>query len=197
MFFSLLSLVYPPNLMSGEMLSYPGGWDKPILEVNYLWLWGTSTPNNLEKACLMCVLCIFCTFVDNNEKNNHYIEGGTRESHSRVRDLQHPGLGMPSCWLQILDTRMRFLRLSLNVVIDNKIYHDFVQGQGYPPECQRFVVHDEACRVVDVANLWQEGGFPRPCTKSWLIIFLLRLSIPITRPNFCCQKLLQNGAKLG
>ena len=34
-----------------------------------------------------------------------------------------------------------------------RIYHDFVQGQGNPPECQRFVVHDEACRVVDVANL--------------------------------------------
>ena len=34
-----------------------------------------------------------------------------------------------------------------------RIYHDFVQGQGNPPECQRFAVHDEACRVVDVANL--------------------------------------------
>ena len=34
-----------------------------------------------------------------------------------------------------------------------RIYHDFVQGQGNPRECQRFAVHDEACRVVDVANL--------------------------------------------
>ena len=34
-----------------------------------------------------------------------------------------------------------------------RIYHDFVQGQGNPPECQRFAVPDEACRVVDVANL--------------------------------------------
>ena len=34
-----------------------------------------------------------------------------------------------------------------------RIYHDFVQGQGNPPECRRFAVHDEACRVVDVANL--------------------------------------------
>ena len=34
-----------------------------------------------------------------------------------------------------------------------RIYHDFVQGQGNPPQCQRFAVHDEACRVVDVANL--------------------------------------------
>ena len=32
-------------------------------------------------------------------------------------------------------------------------YHHFVQGQGIPPECQRFAVHDEACRVVDVAYL--------------------------------------------
>ena len=84
-----------------------------------------------------------------------------------------------------------------------RIYHDFVQGQGNPPECQRFAVHDEACRVVDVANLWHEGGFPCPCTKSWLIIFLLPLSIPITKPHFRYQKLLQNvfwlenGANLG
>ena len=33
------------------------------------------------------------------------------------------------------------------------IYHDFVQGQENPSECQRFAVHDEACRVVEVANL--------------------------------------------
>ena len=26
-----------------------------------------------------------------------------------------------------------------------RIYHDFVQGQGNPPECQRFAVHDKAC----------------------------------------------------
>ena len=34
-----------------------------------------------------------------------------------------------------------------------RIYHDFVQGQGNPPECPRFVVHDKAFRVVDIANL--------------------------------------------
>ena len=45
--------------------------------------------------------------------------------------------------------------------------------QGNPPECQRFAVNDEACRVVDVANLWHEGGINLSCTKSWLIIFLL------------------------
>ena len=31
----------------------------------------------------------------------------------------------------------------------------------------------------DAANLWHEGGFPCPCTKVWLIIFLLPLSISI------------------
>ena len=69
-----------------------------------------------------------------------------------------------------------------------RIYHDFVQGQGNPPECRRFAVHDEACRVVDVANLWHEGGFPCPCTKSWLIIFLLPLSIFITKPHLLLSK---------
>ena len=28
-----------------------------------------------------------------------------------------------------------------------------------------------ACRVVDAAILWHDGGFPCPCTKSWLIVF--------------------------
>ena len=32
-----------------------------------------------------------------------------------------------------------------------RIYHDFVQGQGNPPECHWFAVHDQACRVMDVA----------------------------------------------
>ena len=40
-------------------------------------------------------------------------------------------------------------------------------------------------------------------TKLWLIIFLLSLSIPMTKPHFCFQNLLQNvfwlehGANLG
>ena len=67
-----------------------------------------------------------------------------------------------------------------------RIYHDYVQGQGNPPKCQRFVVHDEACR-----DIWHEGWFPCPCTKSWLIILLLPLSIPITKSHFCYEKLLQ------
>ena len=67
---------------------------------------------------------------------------------------------------------------------NNKIYHHFVQGQGNPPECQRFAVHDEACRVVEVAYLWHEGGFPCSCTKWWLIIFLLSLLIAVRNPLF-------------
>ena len=43
------------------------------------------------------------------------------------------------------------------------------------PEYHWFEVHDKACacRVVYIAYLWHEGGFPCPCTKLWLIIFLL------------------------
>ena len=51
------------------------------------------------------------------------------------------------------------------------------------PECQRFAVHDEACRVVEVAYLWHEGGFPCPCTKWWLIIFLLSSLLAVRNPN--------------
>ena len=48
--FSLLRQEYPPILTSGEMLSNPGGWDKPIPEVIHLWRHRTSTQNNLEKV---------------------------------------------------------------------------------------------------------------------------------------------------
>ena len=51
-----------------------------------------------------------------------------------------------------------------------------MQGQGNPPECQRF------------ANLWHEGGLPCPCTKSWLIIFLLPVSILRTKTHFLLPK---------
>ena len=50
---------------------------------------------------------------------NHHIEEGTRESHPRVHDLQHPRLGKPRRGLQILDSRMGFPRPSLNVVLDS------------------------------------------------------------------------------
>ena len=54
--FSLLRQEYPLILTSGEMLSHPGGWDKPIPEVNHLWRHRTSTLNNAEKSHLVCVL---------------------------------------------------------------------------------------------------------------------------------------------
>ena len=50
---------------------------------------------------------------------NHHIEGGMRESHPCVQDLQHPRLGKPRRGSQILDTRMGFPRPSLNVVLDS------------------------------------------------------------------------------
>ena len=66
----------------------------------------------------------------------------------------------------------------------NRIHHHFVQGQGNPPECQRFAVHDEACQVVGVVYLWHEGGFPCLFTKWWLIIVLLSPLIAVRNPLF-------------
>ena len=77
--FSLLRQGYPPILTSGEMLSHPGGWDKPIPEVIYLWRHRTSTPNNREKSRLVCVIDIFYTFLYKNEKNNQSPHRGRDE----------------------------------------------------------------------------------------------------------------------
>ena len=52
------------------------------------------------------------------------------------------------CNLEIGSPNRRFLTQK-----SIRMHHDFVQRQGNPPECQRFEVHDEACRVMDVANL--------------------------------------------
>ena len=67
---------------------------------------------------------------------------------------------------------------------NNRIYHHFVQGQGNPPKCQKFAVHNEAYRVMEVAYLWHEGGLSCPCTKWWLIIFLLSPLIAVRNPWF-------------
>ena len=32
--------------------------------------------------------------------------------------------------------------------------------EGFPSEYPRFSVHDEVCRVMDVANLWHKDGIP-------------------------------------
>ena len=50
---------------------------------------------------------------------NHHIVEGTRESHPRVHDLQHPQLGKPRHGLQIMDTRMGFPCPFHSVVIDS------------------------------------------------------------------------------
>ena len=56
-----------------------------------------------------------------------------------------------------------------------KIYRNFVQGQGNPPECQRFAVHIDACRVVDV----HEGDFPIPVQSGGWLFFSYPFSISV------------------
>ena len=53
----------------------------------------------------------------------------------------------------LIEISLFLIEISLFSIEINRIYHDFVQWQGNPPECQRFAVHDEACRVVEVAFL--------------------------------------------
>ena len=52
---------------------------------------------------------------------NHHTVEGTRESHPRVHDLQHPRLGKPRRGLQIMDTQMGFPCPFHSVVIDSII----------------------------------------------------------------------------
>ena len=49
------------------------------------------------------------------------------------------------------------------------IKYDFVEGQGNPPSYQRFATSTTRQTLSWTANLWQLGGFPFPCTKSWKI----------------------------
>ena len=51
----------------------------------------------------------------------HHTVEGTRESHPRVHDLQHPRLGKPRRGLQIMDTWMGFPCPFHSVVIDSII----------------------------------------------------------------------------
>ena len=67
------------------------------------------------------LLLILCILQSRKKLIKHNVAGGTRESHPRVQDLQHPRLGKPRRGLQILDTRMGFPRPSRNVVIDSII----------------------------------------------------------------------------
>ena len=49
-----------------------------------------TNANNLETSRLVYVLYLFCTFVDKIEKIiYHHIEGGTKDSNPRLKNLQH------------------------------------------------------------------------------------------------------------
>ena len=109
--FSLLRQEYPPILTSGEMLSHPGGWDKPIPEVIHLWRHRTSMPNSLEKSRVVFFFDIFCRILGKNEKNNQSPHWGrdsgipsscpgfatstTRQASSWIANLGHSD-GIPS-----------------------------------------------------------------------------------------------------
>ena len=57
---------------------------------------------------------------------NQRIEEETRESYPRDEDLQHLRLGKLRRGLKIVDTRLGFLRPSLNVVLDSIILCEYL-----------------------------------------------------------------------
>ena len=62
------------------------------------------------------------------------------------------------------------------------IYHHFFQEHRNPPtgKHHRFVVHDEAYQVLEVANYWHKVKF----SKWWLILFSYHFSISRTKHFF-------------
>ena len=80
---------------------------------------------------------------------NHHIVEGTRESHPRVHDLQHPRLGK-----QIMDTRMGFPCPFHSVVIDSispKVGHFVLFAYyGY------FAMFIENCLIETKFNFWKK-----------------------------------------
>ena len=133
--FSLLRQEYPSILTSGEMLSYPRGWNKPIPEVIHLWRHRMSTPNNLEKSRLLCVLDLFCTFLGKNEKNNQsphwwrhegipsscqiYATSTTRKASSWIANLGHLD-GNPSSLPQVVLDSINLVITKKDLVITRK-----------------------------------------------------------------------------
>ena len=97
---------------------------------------------------------------------NHHIVEGTRESHPRVHDLQHPRLGKPRRGLQIMDTRMGFPCPFNSVVIDSISFThggDGIQNPETPPKIRRLDIYantvitylnDRACTQFNSADLW-------------------------------------------
>ena len=74
----------------------------------------------MEINAVHCFFIVdFVHFASRRKIINHHVAGGTQESHPHVQDLQHPRLGKPRHWLQILDTRIGFPRPSRNMVIDS------------------------------------------------------------------------------
>ena len=70
-----------------------------------------------------------------------------------------------------------------------RIYRDFVQGQENPVECQRLTVHDEACRVVDIAFLSLIRGWISPSLYKVVVdYFLLPFLILVTKPLLLLSK---------
>ena len=154
--------------------------EKPIPDVIYLWRQRTLTQQQSRKVTsserFICYLHIF-----RKEWENH-IEGGTRKPHHRVHGLQHQRLRKPRCRLQILDTRMGLLiiivlpatclveKLSCKHMI-YRIYHHITEvTRESHPEWPWFASHDEAFRVVDVANHGNENGIllSLPQCDDWL-----------------------------
>ena len=149
-------------------------WDKKYIVI-YLLLWphhqrsGRPIVITLSVNMPVCPHFVYAITVGNPIKS---VLGSKVKVDLGKHGKEHPALGKPLFLLPISHT----FHLHLCKII--RIYHNFVQGQRNPLECQRFAVH---VRVVDVAHLWHEDGFPCLCTKSWLIVFLLPLSILITK----------------
>ena len=93
---------------------------------------------------------------------NHHIVEGTRESHPRVHDLQHPRLGKPRPGLQIMNTRMGFPCPFHSVVIDS-----ITLSLDRAFASSRREVHPE--------------GFPILTSSTWLIIYLAYF---LPKPHF-------------
>ena len=54
-------------------------------------------------------------------------------------------------------------------------YTTLRRDEGIPSECPRFAIHNEACQVMDVANLGHEDGIPKslPQCGDWLFFSFL------------------------
>ena len=87
---------------------------------------------------------------------NHHIVEGTRESHPRVHDLQHPRLGKPRRGLQIMDTRMGFPFPFHSVVIDSislRTESDLILYQILHSSLQKNCMERSACHKM--FSKWQ------------------------------------------